>query len=69
MAEHFIFPERETIIIKRPEKFGGNLDLSQPELLNMYSAGELHPLDLKNAVADHLVEILEPVRNYLSSVS
>lgn len=68
MAEHFIFSDRETILIQRPEKFGGDLNLNQPELLQMYGSGDLHPLDLKNAVADHLVEILEPVRRYLSSV-
>ncbi|HMK53423.1 MAG TPA: tyrosine--tRNA ligase [Methanobacteriaceae archaeon] len=67
MAEHFIFTERETILISRPEKFGGDLNLNQEELLQIYGSGDLHPLDLKNAVAEHLVEILEPVRNYLNS--
>ncbi|HHX99760.1 MAG TPA: tyrosine--tRNA ligase, partial [Methanothermobacter sp.] len=47
------------------DKFGGNLDLTQEELLKMYENGDLHPLDLKNSVADCLVDILEPVRNYL----
>ena len=28
IAEHFIFPEMDTLLIKRPEKFGGNLELN-----------------------------------------
>jgi tyrosyl-tRNA synthetase len=65
IAHHFIFSERDTLLIQRPEKFGGNLELTQEELLQMYVKGDLHPLDLKNGVADCLVDILEPVRDYL----
>jgi tyrosyl-tRNA synthetase len=67
MADHFIFSERETLLIKRPAKFGGNMELTQSELLKSYGEGGLHPLDLKNAVGDSLIEILAPVREYLNS--
>lgn len=67
MAEHFIFTESSTILIKRPPKFGGNLELSQKQLFELYGKGELHPLDLKNAVSNHLIKILEPIREYLKS--
>lgn len=67
IAEHFIFPEDETILIERPEKFGGNLELTHEELLESYANGSLHPLDLKNSVSKRLIEILEPVREYLKS--
>lgn len=67
IAEHFIFTEDENLLIERPEKFGGNLKLTQEELLEMYSNGDLHPMDLKNAVSSRLIEILEPVREYLKS--
>lgn len=67
IAHHFIFSDTNTLIIKRPEKFGGNMELDQEELLKMYATGELHPLDLKNAIADCLVEILAPVREHLKS--
>ena len=30
-----------------------------------YSEGELHPMDLKNGVADAIAEILAPAREYL----
>ena len=29
-----------------------------------YIEGKIHPLDLKNGVADALIKILEPVREY-----
>ena len=67
IADHFIFSERDTILIERPPKFGGNLELTQEELLKNYGEGKLHPLDLKNAVSNHLIEILKPVREYLNS--
>jgi tyrosyl-tRNA synthetase len=66
IADHFIFKENKTILIERFPKFGGNLELSQEELQKIYKKGELHPLDLKNAVARNLIEILEPVREYLN---
>ncbi len=65
MARHFIFRENEYILIKRPEKFGGNLQLSYLELVEMYEKGDLHPLDLKNSVGEYLIDILAPVREYM----
>ena len=65
IAEHFIFKESNTLLIERPSKFGGNLELTQEQLLDIYSNGELHPLDLKNAVGDALIKILQPARDYL----
>ena len=67
IAEHFIFTEDKTILIERPKKFGGNLELNYNDLLEIYSRNELHPLDLKNSVIKRLIEILEPVREYLKS--
>lgn len=65
IAEHFIFTRQETLKIERPVKFGGDLELNQGELHNLYQKGELHPLDLKNSVANLIVEIFKPVREYL----
>ena len=67
IAEHFIFTEDKTILIERPTKFGGNLELNYNDLLEIYSRNGLHPLDLKNSVIKRLIEILEPVREYLKS--
>lgn len=67
IAEHFIYNEHDSMIIKRPEKFGGNLELRYEELLETYSNGDLHPLDLKKTVTDYLIQALEPVREYLNN--
>lgn len=65
IAKHFIYNEENIMLIERPPKFGGNLELTYEELLIMYGQGELHPLDLKNAVTDYIIRILKPVREYL----
>lgn len=67
IAEHFIFTEDKTLLIERPPKFGGNLELNYSDLLNIYGKEELHPLDLKNSVIKRLIEILEPVREYIKA--
>lgn len=61
-----IFPRVGKIEIKRPEKFGGNLILSEyNELEAVYSSGKLHPMDLKKVVAEELEKIIAPIRkNY-----
>ena len=66
IARPIIFRERENgITIERPAKFGGKLELQTlDELANVYREGKLHPADLKDAVANELAEILEPVRAY-----
>lgn len=67
LAKHIIFRERNEIMIKRPEKFGGNLEIqSYDELKKVYLEGKLHPMDLKNAVSENLIEILQPVRDYFA---
>ncbi|MGL4670330.1 MAG: tyrosine--tRNA ligase [Methanobacteriaceae archaeon] len=65
LANYFVFPQQQTLLIKRPEKFGGNLKLTQEELIKKYEYGELHPLDLKNAITDYIIEYLAPVRQYM----
>lgn len=65
IAKHVIFREKESITVARSEKYGGRLELqSFKELEKAYAAGKLHPTDLKSAIADSLVEILAPVRDY-----
>lgn len=67
IATHFIFTNQAKLLIERPEKFGGNLELSENELLAIYTSGELHPMDLKNAVATYMVNYLASVREYMSN--
>ncbi len=64
--QYHIFPRLSTITMKRPEKFGGDRTfLDYKELESSYGRGEVHPLDLKKSCGVSLVEILEPVREYI----
>jgi tyrosyl-tRNA synthetase len=64
--QYHIFPRLPVITIKRPEKFGGDRTFSEYKELELsYGRGEVHPLDLKKSCGVSLVEILEPVREYI----
>ena len=64
--QYHIFPRLPEITVKRPEKFGGDRTFTgYAELETAYGAGEIHPLDLKRACGDGLIEILAPVREYI----
>lgn len=65
MANYFIYDQEAVMLIERPPKFGGNLELNYDELVDIYVQGDLHPLDLKNAVSKNIIRILKPVRKYL----
>lgn len=65
IARIVLFEHVEVLEIKRPEKFGGNVSFtSYADLEEAYLTGKLHPMDLKNAVAESLSEILAPTREY-----
>ena len=62
-----VFPRIETVVMKRPEKFGGNREFSSyDEIEAAYAAGEVHAMDLKNATVDGLIEVLADAREYMS---
>ncbi len=65
IAKYFVYPNQDTLLIERPEKFGGNLELTQDELYTMYGEGNLHPMDLKNAITAFMIEFLRPVREFM----
>jgi len=51
--------------IARPEKFGGDIIYTDiDKLIEDYKNGDLFPLDLKNGLADWLIEKLAPAREY-----
>lgn len=63
IAKLIVFPKFEKIKISRPEKFGGSVEFkSYSDLEEAYSKKELHPMDLKNAVAENLVKICGEIR-------
>ena len=71
ICKFVIFPDLrgETFLIKRPEKFGGNLEFSSYFELEKAYTSDLHPLDLKNATADYINKILESVHKYFEKHS
>ena len=67
IAHYYIFDTHEKILIERPEKFGGNLELTEEELIQTYENEDLHPMDLKNTVSKYLIERLAPAREYMEN--
>ncbi|MGC8975867.1 MAG: tyrosine--tRNA ligase, partial [Thermoprotei archaeon] len=69
IARHIIFRgEEKKLTIERPQKFGGPIDVwSQDELIKLYVSGAIHPLDLKNTVANYLIDFIKPIRSKLLS--
>lgn len=66
-TRYLIFYDKENsrLEVKRETEHGGNFTYTSfEELYEHYSDGRLHPLDLKNAVAEWLIIKLEPARKY-----
>lgn len=64
-TRYLIFNEENTLIINRPEKWGGNMTFNNyEELEKAYATKQLHPMDLKSAVADWLIKTLEPAKTH-----
>jgi len=61
-----VFMNKEARLnVDRPEKYGGNKGYSSyAEVETDFMEGKLHPQDMKNAVAEKIVEILEPARTH-----
>ncbi len=64
-CEYILFEKFKKVKIERPKKFGGDITYnSYLDLEIDYAAGKLHPVDLKNAVAACLNQLIEPVRKH-----
>ncbi len=76
LLQHVVYPHRlrqaETaggepprFVVDRPEKFGGPLEYASfDEVATAFADGDLHPADLKPAVAAGVNEVLDSVRGY-----
>ena len=69
--EHLVFPvlavEDESFVVERPEEYGGDLTYERyDELESDFLSGDLHPADLKPAVATAISEVIDPVRQRLT---
>jgi len=63
----FLREDDSVFEIKRKVEHGGDLSVTFPELLDLYQKEQLHPQDLKNAVAENLIEVLAPAREYFEA--
>jgi len=58
-----IFPRIKKFKISRPDKFGGNVEFEEYEILEKeFAKGKIHPMDLKNSVTEELEKIISPIR-------
>lgn len=63
---YHIFPRFSSVLIERPEKFGGDVEFESFEALEQaFAERSLHPADLKRAAASYVNRMLEPVRERL----
>ncbi len=59
-----------TLHIERKDKFGGDIEfVNFDELKSAYASDELHPLDLKQATAEALIDLLKNVRRHFEKDS
>ncbi|MFP4655199.1 MAG: tyrosine--tRNA ligase [Methanohalobium sp.] len=64
--KYHVFPRYHEVVLKRPEKFGGNLEIfGYQELEKQFASGAIHPMDLKNAATEYMNDLLKPVRKIL----
>ena len=64
-ARHLIFHDEHEFNIERPDKFGGDVTFTNyEEMQESYMKHEIHPADLKEAVARSITPILDPLRKH-----
>lgn len=64
-CKYIIFETSDGLLINRPEKFGGTVTVSSyTDLEAKFANKEIHPMDLKNTVAQKIDELLSPVRRH-----
>ncbi len=67
-AKSLLFRDKDySLNISRPAQFGDKVAYSSyAELERDYTSGRLHPMDLKKAVAEDLITLLEPARKHFN---
>jgi tyrosyl-tRNA synthetase len=64
--EYHVFPRFDTVVVERPDKYGGNLEYDDYDSLEAdLESGELHPADAKGALATYLDELVAPGREQI----
>ncbi len=60
---------KETFVVKQDKKFGGDLVFKNyEEIEKAFLNKKLHPLDLKNALADEINDLLKPIRKNINEL-
>jgi len=61
--------KNETFLVERPMKFGGSLEYSNYEAIEKdFINNKLHPMDLKNSIANEIAKLLAPIREHKSEL-
>lgn len=64
LCKFIVFPLKNKMKIKRDEKFGGDVDFEfYNSLEHEFKSKEIHPLDLKNALTENLIDIFANARS------
>ena len=64
-CKYIVFEKFDSITIKRPEKYGGDITIkSYGELELKFEKKEIHPYDLKMCIAEYIDILLQPVREH-----
>lgn len=67
LALHVVFPWRNTLTIHRAPQHGGDRTFDDAAAFRTaWTAGEVHPADLKTAVAAEVAEVAKPVAEYFA---
>ncbi|MEF8856535.1 MAG: tyrosine--tRNA ligase [Haloplanus sp.] len=68
--EYHVFPRFETVVVERPDEYGGDLTYEDYESLAAdLESGELHPADAKSALATYLDDLIAPGREQLRTAT
>ncbi|MFB6266795.1 MAG: tyrosine--tRNA ligase [Halodesulfurarchaeum sp.] len=69
LFQYHVFPRFETVVVERPEEYGGDLEYREFDALAAdLDSGELHPADAKGALATYLDRLIEPGRAKLAEL-
>ena len=67
-AKYIVFEKYNKIKIKRHEKNRGDLEIfSYKDIKDLYVQGKIHPVDLKNCIAEYINNLIEPIRNHFNN--
>ncbi len=67
-AKHLVFEKFDKMLVKRPSKFGGDVEVeSYNELRELFVNKKLHPSDLKESTAEYIDQMVSPIRKHFET--